>query len=333
MGTLADSLFTVLMSWVRALVSGIWALFSAEHTTTLEFLGKNWLLIVAVLVAAGLVIDWIIWLLRWQPYHLWAQRARRILRIEEPEEEEETHMRAHAAVTRSMEAVSMPEQEDVAQDDADDGLAPLYISQSFFERLSLIDPELVLIFERCRKERNYLIRCKKPAQPRILEDRLLRLRDELRQAKLCSAARSFSHCINFLVELNRSVSEQLAQISTEDGQHSLLEQIIAHISENYQNPLSLNETAALFFVSPSTVENLFKQRLGKSFYRYITEYRIISAQSLIVKGTSLKDVSSMCGFGDYSTFFKMFRKEVGVSPSRFKEVAASSMGEQAKSVG
>jgi len=209
----------------------------------------------------------------------------------------------------------------------------LYISQSFFERLSLIDPELVLIFERCRKERNYLIRCKKPAQPRILEDRLLRLRDELRQAKLCSAARSFSHCINFLVELNRSVSEQLAQISTEDGQHSLLEQIIAHISENYQNPLSLNETAALFFVSPSTVENLFKQRLGKSFYRYITEYRIISAQSLIVKGTSLKDVSSMCGFGDYSTFFKMFRKEVGVSPSRFKEVAASSMGEQAKSVG
>ncbi len=133
MGTLADSLFTVLMSWVRTLVSGIWALFSAEHTTTLEFLGKNWLLIVAVLVAAGLVIDWIIWLLRWQPYHLWAQRARRILRIEEPEEEEETHTRAHAAVTRSMEAVSMPEQEDMAQDDADDGLAPLYISQSFDE--------------------------------------------------------------------------------------------------------------------------------------------------------------------------------------------------------
>lgn len=133
MGTLADSLFTVLMSWVRALVSGIWALFSAEHTTALEFLGKNWLLIVAVLVAAGLVIDWIIWLLRWQPYHLWAQRARRMLRIEEPEEEEETHTRAHAAVTRSMGAVPMPEQEDAAQEDADDGLAPLYISQSFDE--------------------------------------------------------------------------------------------------------------------------------------------------------------------------------------------------------
>ncbi|MBQ2834610.1 MAG: hypothetical protein IJE71_08375 [Clostridia bacterium] len=129
MGTLADSLFTVLMSWVRALVSGIWALFSAEHTTALEFLGKNWLLIVAVLVAAGLVIDWIIWLLRWQPYHLWAQRARRILRIEEPEEEEETHTRAHAAVTRSMEDVS-PRADEPQEDD---GMAPLYISEAFDE--------------------------------------------------------------------------------------------------------------------------------------------------------------------------------------------------------
>ena len=44
MGTLADSLFNVLMSWARALVSGIWALFSSEHTTVLEFLGKNWMI-------------------------------------------------------------------------------------------------------------------------------------------------------------------------------------------------------------------------------------------------------------------------------------------------
>ena len=54
MGTFADSLFTALMSWVRALVNALWALFSSEKTTTLEFLGKNRLLIVVVLIAAGL---------------------------------------------------------------------------------------------------------------------------------------------------------------------------------------------------------------------------------------------------------------------------------------
>lgn len=98
MGTFADSLFTVLLSWVRGLVNAIWALFTSDHTTLLEFFGKNWLIIAVAIVAAGLVVDWIIWLLRWQPYHLWAQRVRRLLRMEEPEEEEAPSAKARAAV-------------------------------------------------------------------------------------------------------------------------------------------------------------------------------------------------------------------------------------------
>ena len=94
MGTLADSLFNVLMGWVRALVNGIWALFTTDHTTLLEFLGKNWVLIVVVILAAGLAIDWLVWLIRWQPYHLWARRARRFLRMPEPEQEEKRKKRA-----------------------------------------------------------------------------------------------------------------------------------------------------------------------------------------------------------------------------------------------
>ncbi len=99
MGTLADSLFSVLMAWVRALVNALWALLSSDHTTALEFLSKNWMIVAAVIIAAGLVIDWIIYLLRWQPYRLWAQRARKALRIEAPpEDEEEYALKAHAAM-------------------------------------------------------------------------------------------------------------------------------------------------------------------------------------------------------------------------------------------
>ena len=94
MGTLADSLFNLLMGWVRALVNAIWALFTTDHTTLLEFLGKNWVLIVVVILAAGLAIDWLVWLIRWQPYHLWARRARRFLRMPEPEREEKRKKRA-----------------------------------------------------------------------------------------------------------------------------------------------------------------------------------------------------------------------------------------------
>ena len=122
MGTLADSLFNLLMGWVRALVNAIWALFTTDHTTLLEFLGKNWVLIVVVILAAGLAIDWLVWLIRWQPYHLWARRARRFLRMPEPEQEEKRKKRAPSGdETQKMPAAyaqadsEAPEEEDEEQ--------------------------------------------------------------------------------------------------------------------------------------------------------------------------------------------------------------------------
>ena len=104
MGTLADSLFNVLMGWVRALVNGFWNLFDAEHTTLLEFLGKNWLLIAGLLIAAGLFIDWLVWMMRWKPYHRAVRRVRRLFHLAEEEAEEPEKkapaMRAHAALRR-----------------------------------------------------------------------------------------------------------------------------------------------------------------------------------------------------------------------------------------
>ena len=122
MGTFADSLFSVLMSWVRALVNALWALFTSERTTTLEFLGKNWLLIVVVLVAAGLLMDWVIWLIRWRPYTLWAQRVRKILRIA-PDEDEESLADA-AAIIRASEQEELYPEEAIAleEEDEDDWL-------------------------------------------------------------------------------------------------------------------------------------------------------------------------------------------------------------------
>ena len=56
MGIAADSLFNALMSWVRALVNALWALFSADRTTALEFLGKNWMAIAAVLIICTVLL-------------------------------------------------------------------------------------------------------------------------------------------------------------------------------------------------------------------------------------------------------------------------------------
>ena len=79
MGTIADSLFTVLMSWVRALVNAIWALFSSDHTTMLEFLGRHWAAIALGIIVVGLVVDRLVWLIRWRPHWVWFRKKRVII--------------------------------------------------------------------------------------------------------------------------------------------------------------------------------------------------------------------------------------------------------------
>lgn len=117
MGTLADSLFNVLMSWVRALVNSIWALFTTDHMTLLEFLGKNWVMLVVVMLAAGLVMDWLVWLVRWKPYHLWARRVRRFLHLPSPEEEEEEERKQRKKAKRQPSAPVEEEQWDEPEEE------------------------------------------------------------------------------------------------------------------------------------------------------------------------------------------------------------------------
>lgn len=117
MGTLADSLFNVLMSWVRALVNSIWALFTTDHMTLLEFLGKNWVMLVVIMLAAGLVMDWLVWLVRWKPYHLWARRVRRFLHLPSPEEEEEEERKQRKKEKRQPSAPVEEEQWDESDEE------------------------------------------------------------------------------------------------------------------------------------------------------------------------------------------------------------------------
>ena len=117
MGTLADSLFNVLMSWVRALVNSIWALFTTDHMTLLEFLGKNWVMLVIIMLAAGLVMDWLVWLVRWKPYHLWARRVRRFLHLPSPEEEEEEERKQRKKAKRQPSAPVEEEQWDESDEE------------------------------------------------------------------------------------------------------------------------------------------------------------------------------------------------------------------------
>ena len=100
----------------------------------------------------------------------------------------------------------------------------------------------------------------------------------------------------------------------------LLDRIMAYIERDFAEHITVDDLARQFYVSNSTISHLFKQKMGVSLYRYITQRRLIAAKSLIGGNMPMEEIARKVGFADYSTFYRAFKQEYGISPRQFSKL-------------
>lgn len=72
MGSFLNTVFSILLGWIKGLVSMIWSAFNGqEGESILQFIGKNWIVITAIICGVGLIADFLVYLFRWEPYKVW----------------------------------------------------------------------------------------------------------------------------------------------------------------------------------------------------------------------------------------------------------------------
>lgn len=91
------------------------------------------------------------------------------------------------------------------------------------------------------------------------------------------------------------------------------------INKNYKDELSLEKVAEYLQLSSSYLSNLFKKETGQNFIDYVTEVRISRAKFLL-KTTDCKisEIAREVGYGDEYYFSKVFKKNVGESPLKYR---------------
>ena len=124
--------------------------------------------------------------------------------------------------------------------------------------------------------------------------------------------------ILFLSQMKRAFLEgSSAAMAAEKPE--LLDRAMAWLEAHQSRRFTLEDMARQLYVSKSTLSQTFHLRLGVSVHRYLTQRRLISAKSLILEGIPLEEVGSRVGFADYSTFYRAFRQEYGISPRQFRK--------------
>ncbi len=125
--------------------------------------------------------------------------------------------------------------------------------------------------------------------------------------------------LSILANLKRAYIERSAGTMKAE-KPELLDRIAAYIEKNYASHITIDDLARQFYVSHSTVSHLFKQKMGVSVYRYITQRRLIAAKNLIAEKVPMEEISHRVGFADYSTFYRAFKQEFGISPRQFAQL-------------
>lgn len=118
-----------------------------------------------------------------------------------------------------------------------------------------------------------------------------------------------------LARLLCRINKEENTLAVTDGFHPSVVEAVRYIGEHIREPMSVGEVAQALHISESYLMKIFKHDMHMSVYRYITEKRLIIAAGEIEKGVPATKAAMLSGFGDYSGFYKLYKKMFGVSPS------------------
>lgn len=99
-----------------------------------------------------------------------------------------------------------------------------------------------------------------------------------------------------------------------------MQHISAYVMAHYVHPIALDDIAAEVGMNRSAFCTYFKRHKGMTFSQFVTQYRLNTACGLLAH--SRKSVSEICflvGFNDVPHFVRVFTKEKGMPPGRYRK--------------
>lgn len=100
--------------------------------------------------------------------------------------------------------------------------------------------------------------------------------------------------------------------------HKQINLIIKYLSENYNKQISIDYLAKQFHFSKHHLCRMFKEYTGTTIGEYCTLKKLMAFNQLVCQNQSLESACYQVGFQNYSNFFRLYKKYMGITPSEYK---------------
>lgn len=120
----------------------------------------------------------------------------------------------------------------------------------------------------------------------------------------------------------------VAELATEQGTQQFSRNVLAMrqiIKKRYPEQLSLAAVASELHLNAVYLGQLFKQEVGRSFAQFLNDYRVDVAMDLLRDSDlDIGQIAEAVGYQNSSYFYKLFKKQTGMSPGDYRKAGVLS---------
>lgn len=197
----------------------------------------------------------------------------------------------------------------------------VYISPGFIDAYETKDYNLGYCFSKAREEHSNVLRIQSMEKSSLLKI-THRLERSFTDTDYASALYQQVLFLEFMIQLNRAAIKNRLEFLDDAIYNQKVVDIMHYMNEHYKEPLDIDTLATTFYISKFHMMRQFKAETGYTMNNYLCYKRLLRAREMIALGKPITEACFECGFQNYSTFSRAYKREFGEAPSKIEKVSS-----------
>lgn len=104
------------------------------------------------------------------------------------------------------------------------------------------------------------------------------------------------------------------------GKNSLIQKVNQYIKNNYNQDITLNLLARIFYISPNYLSTIFNEKNNMSLNDYINKVRVEKAKEYLLEtDMKISEIGKRVGYSQLSYFGSVFKKNENCTPNQWRQ--------------